>query len=100
MVTSNIVIRWKLFYLYLAFLLLISVLPINGSASAINHVFIVTIRGDYLLHCLVYVPVVVLAWMDKEHNLNQNESICLGFGPFTFCGGKRMGAVLFALQGF
>jgi VanZ family protein len=64
---QNFVIRWKLFNLYILFLVLLSVLPINSaSSSSLNHIFVVSIRLDYLLHCLVYLPLVSFAWMDKE----------------------------------
>lgn len=62
---QNIIVRWRLFYLYTLFLILLSVLPIN-SGSAINHIFVVSIRLDYLLHCLVYIPLVAFTWIDKE----------------------------------
>jgi VanZ family protein len=62
---QQIVLRWKLFYLYTVFLILMSVLPIN-SGSSINHIFLVSIRLDYLLHCLVYIPLVAFTWIDKE----------------------------------
>jgi VanZ family protein len=53
----------------MVFLVLLSVLPINSSGSSINHIFVVSIRLDYLLHCLVYIPLVFFAWMDKEMNI-------------------------------
>jgi VanZ family protein len=65
---QNFVVKWKLFYFYSAFLVLLSVLPINSSDSSINHVFVVSIRLDYLLHCLVYIPLVFFACIDKELN--------------------------------
>lgn len=46
----------KLFWVYTVILILLSVLPINGSGSAINHTFIISIRLDYLLHFVVYLP--------------------------------------------
>jgi VanZ family protein len=66
---QNRVVRWKLFYCYLIVLILLSVLPINSTGSSINHVFVVSIRLDYLLHCLVYIPLVFFAWIDKELNI-------------------------------
>jgi VanZ family protein len=64
---QNFVIRWKLFNLYILFLVLLSVLPINSaSSSSLNHIFVVSIRLDYLLHCLVYIPLVVFTWAEKE----------------------------------
>jgi VanZ family protein len=66
---KSIVQRWKLFYFYSFFLILLSILPINSSGAIINHVFIVSIRLDYLLHCLVYIPLVVLLRIDKGVDL-------------------------------
>ena len=45
-----------LFVFYCILLLLLSVLPLNGKSSPINHIFIVKIRLDYLLHAVVYLP--------------------------------------------
>jgi VanZ family protein len=53
-----------LFYIYLVFLVLLSVLPINSTNASLNHVFIVSIRLDYMLHCLVYIPLAVLMGMN------------------------------------
>jgi VanZ family protein len=62
-----LVVRWKVFLIYLAVLVLLSVLPINSaSGSSINHIFIVSIRLDYLLHCIIYIPLVAFLWMEKE----------------------------------
>lgn len=66
---QKIVIQWKIFYLYAFVLVLLSILPINSSGSSINHVFIVSIRLDYLLHCLIYIPLVLFLWIDKESAL-------------------------------
>jgi VanZ family protein len=65
---QSIVVRWKLFYLYIFFLILLSVLPINSAGSSINHIFVVSIRLDYFLHCLVYVPLATFTWFEKEIN--------------------------------
>ncbi len=48
------------FYGYTVILILIAVLPINSSGSAINHTFIVSVRLDYLLHFAIFVPWVFL----------------------------------------
>lgn len=49
-----------LFQQYLIFLVLLSVLPVNNSGAAINHVYLTQIRLDYILHCLVYIPLALL----------------------------------------
>ncbi|MEI6435646.1 MAG: VanZ family protein [Bacteroidota bacterium] len=56
-----------LFYIYIAFLLLIAILPINGTSSPINDIFIVQLRLDYLLHGLVFIPWMGLSgWTFRE----------------------------------
>ena len=63
---QGLVVRWKLFYFYIVFLVLLSVLPINSSSnSTINDIFVVTIRLDYLLHCLVNIPLILFLYIDK-----------------------------------
>ena len=47
-------------YIYLAILLLGTLLPINGSDSALNNNYTLSIRWDYLLHALVYLPLPAL----------------------------------------
>ncbi len=77
---QSLVVRWKLFYLYTSFLILLSVLPINSiSGTSINHVFVVSIRLDYFLHCLVYIPLVVFTWMDRDIDTNRTPFKALGW---------------------
>ena len=52
-----------LFLLYTVVLVLLAVLPINSSGSALNNTFVVHIRLDYLLHFAVFIPWVVLLRM-------------------------------------
>jgi glycopeptide antibiotics resistance protein len=47
----------KLSYLYPAFVLLISILPVNGPNSPMNDTYVVQLRLDYLLHGLLFLPV-------------------------------------------
>jgi VanZ family protein len=56
---------------YAIVLVLLSVLPINSAGSAINHIFIVTLRLDYLLHSLVYIPLTVIVWIDKKIDIQE-----------------------------
>ncbi|MCF8367457.1 MAG: VanZ family protein [Bacteroidales bacterium] len=51
-----------LFIGYTILLFLLAILPINSSGSAINHTFVVSIRLDYLLHCVVFIPWMLLLW--------------------------------------
>ncbi len=50
-----------LFWFYISVVFLLSVLPINGKNSDINHIFVLRIRMDYLLHSLTLVPWLYLA---------------------------------------
>ena len=47
-------------YTYLTLLVLATVLPINGTESALNNNYTLNIRWDYLLHALAYIPIPVL----------------------------------------
>ena len=46
----------KLFWIYTIILILLALLPVNGSGSVINHTYVVSIRLDYLIHCIIYLP--------------------------------------------
>jgi VanZ family protein len=41
---------------YIITLFLLSILPINGTNSALNNNYLLSIRWDYLAHVLVYIP--------------------------------------------
>ena len=61
-----------LFLAYTVLLILLAVLPINSSGSAINNTYLVTIRLDYLLHFAVFIPWVVLLRMYSETSFRKN----------------------------
>jgi len=44
------------FWFYTAIIILLFILPINGSESCINNIFIVSIRLDYLAHLFLFIP--------------------------------------------
>ncbi len=47
----------RYFLLYLLFLILMAVLPLNGSTSAhLNDIYVVNLRLDYLLHSVLFIP--------------------------------------------
>ena len=47
----------KLFWGYIAFILLMAVMPLNGlNSHALNNVYIVEIRLDHLLHGILFLP--------------------------------------------
>ena len=63
----------KLLYTYIIILILLAVLPINGTSSMLNNNYLLNIRWDYLVHALVYIPLVPLimiafsGWKVKPH---------------------------------
>ncbi len=42
--------------LFIVSLLLLMVIPIGNTTSLINNTFTIGLRGDYLLHALIYLP--------------------------------------------
>jgi glycopeptide antibiotics resistance protein len=49
------------FLLYLLFLVLMTVLPLNGSSSAhLNDIYVVNIRLDFLIHSILFIPWIFL----------------------------------------
>jgi len=55
---------------YIIILILLAVLPINGTNSMLNNNYLLNIRWDYLAHALVYIPLVplILFSSENEHN--------------------------------
>jgi len=51
-----------LFKAYTIILLLLAVLPINSTGSAINNTYIISVRLDYLLHFTIFLPWMFLLW--------------------------------------
>lgn len=43
-------------YIFLISLILLMVIPIGNTTSLINNTFTIGLRGDYLLHALIYLP--------------------------------------------
>jgi len=50
----------SILFTYIAVLILLAVLPINGTNSILNNNYLLNIRWDYLVHALVYIPLVPL----------------------------------------
>jgi len=74
----------KLFWAYTIILVLLAVLPINGSESTINNTYVVSIRLDYLLHCLVYIPwMFLLGWM-TEATIKKKAGTVLSYVLIAF----------------
>lgn len=49
-----------LLMVYLGILLLLTVLPINAPGGSLNNTYVMEVRLDYLLHFLIYLPIVYL----------------------------------------
>ena len=63
-----------LFFAYILFLIVIAIFPINSASSgALNNIYIITVRLDYLLHSILFIPWIFLylvtfrpaTWCDK-----------------------------------
>ena len=59
-VTQSFYRKMKLLYTYIIILILLAILPINGTSSMLNNNYLLNIRWDYLVHALVYIPLVPL----------------------------------------
>ena len=46
---------------YCVVVVALSTLPLNGFSTELNNVTIITFRGDYFFHCLMYSPFLMLA---------------------------------------
>jgi len=55
-------IRWGLL-LYLIILITVSVIPLGSVSKQIMDVHVIKLRGDYFLHMLVYLPMVLLLFL-------------------------------------
>jgi len=57
-----------LLWIYLAVMLLLVLLPINGEKSALNNNYTFGLRWDYIIHALVYIPLPILLSLNKKIN--------------------------------
>jgi VanZ family protein len=53
----------KLTIVYTIIIVLLAVLPINSGDSLLNHNFILSVRLDYLVHFVIFVPWMILVWL-------------------------------------
>ena len=84
----------KVFWGYIAFILLVVVLPLNGiSSHALNNVYIVEIRLDHLLHGILF------SRGFYKHTPLQAAVVGGGGGGDRAGGGGRGRAVFPAIQG-
>lgn len=108
--------RWGLF-LYLLTLVTVSVMPLGSASKELTDITVIRIRGDYLLHMLVYLPIISLMLISfpKKKMLMVVLALILGVGleyfqmllPYrTFnindlvanVGGVVLGGVIFRLM--
>ena len=68
-------------YIFLVFLL--NVLPVNGSSSSLNHVYIIHLRLDYWVHMVMFLPWMGISllgfrgWMSKPGKPFQKTALIL-----------------------
>jgi VanZ family protein len=81
----KILSREKVFYVYLLVLVLLSILPINGTNSSLNNTYILDIRLDYFAHFIVLLPYFFLLnnRFKKFRNTLFVLSIAMIFASFT-----------------
>jgi glycopeptide antibiotics resistance protein len=60
--------RW-IFWCYLMALILISLLPLNSSDRKINHIFLLQVRLDHLLHGVLFLPWAILQYRCLQSRL-------------------------------
>lgn len=53
---SKIALSRKGFWIYFVAVVLLIILPINGDRFNLNDIMIISIRGDYFFHALVFIP--------------------------------------------
>ena len=86
-----------LFLFYLIALSLISVLPINGSSSSLNHIYLIHIRLDYLGHAALFLPwVPLMTWIINS----VAKRSCFLFLAITVLSGLIFGALTEGIQYF
>ena len=58
--------------IFIIILLLLSTLLINGTSSTLNNSYTLNIRWDYLVHALVYIPLIPLLSFNREKLRTKN----------------------------
>jgi glycopeptide antibiotics resistance protein len=66
-----------LFKIYFICIIILSIAPINTGAS-LNNITVLSLRGDYFFHILLFLPWMFLAWQ-----LNRNILLWILFGIIT-----------------
>lgn len=82
----------KLIIWYFLAILLLNLLPLNGNDSKINHIYIIEIRLDYLVHVILYLPMGFLVRAYLLHqNLNKLKFLLLcALGSFIIASGMEI----------
>ena len=65
----------SLLFIYAFLVVILAVLPINSSGNAINHVFILSFRLDYLIHFVMYIPWAFLIWKITGASFRKNAGM-------------------------
>ncbi len=52
----------KILVIYIIFLFILTIIP-TDSGAALNKIYILTLRADYLLHALIFLPWMILVWL-------------------------------------
>lgn len=73
-----------IFYFYFTFITLLVTLPIN-SASELNNISIISFRGDYFFHALVFLP-----WMFFQPVCKMNKTVWFITGVLFACGSEGL----------
>jgi VanZ family protein len=84
----------KIFIAYSIVILLLAVLPINNGNSLLNNIFILSIRGDYLVHFAIFIPWMAMVWI--YFDIRFNKAPLKAFGWIT--AGIILGIVSEAIQ--
>lgn len=81
----------KLIISYFLAIMLLTLLPLNGNDSKINHIYIIEIRLDYLAHAILYLPMGLLArTFLQQHQLMQTKILLIcALGSFIFASGME-----------
>lgn len=60
----------KVFYVYISFIVLLLVLPLNGTIQLSNFYF--GFRSDHIVHCCVFTPFISLLYLARFTSVSRN----------------------------
>jgi VanZ family protein len=72
----------KVFYTYVTIILLLLVLPLNGTFQLTDHYF--GFRSDHIVHCMIFTPFMTLCYLGRFTTLSRYLLI-YGFVLASFC---------------